>query len=302
MILHELFDTQNVTDVNYLVERIEAEIMMELFGGLGGVARAGVNKMQQMGQAGMNNLRQAGQTMRNNYNDGEINSLLNQLSKYKDQLRNVIQNNPHVFKPQQNVMQARPAAQPQPYQGQQQPTGNPARDRYNQQQQAERGYNRPQPTTNNLSSLRSAEQRAGTVQPARRRVSSLGNAGMVSNFKAPGISPPQQPTRKPHIRMRARNNPYEGVEAYDEIITELFGGLSGVARRVARGVSGGIARAGSAIGQAGRSIGGSYAKGEAQAIIKKMLTIVNALKERGYQLPPDWATEIQQFQRTVPVL
>lgn len=78
----------------------------------------------------------------------------------------------------------------------------------------------------------------------------------------------------------------ESQEIHDQIITELFGGL------------GGVARAGfDKMKQTGRGIGASYSKGEARVIIKKMMDVMNALKERGYQLPPELAKEIAAIQQ-----
>lgn len=268
MLINEIFESHSSIDAGLLVEMVEAQMMVELFGGLRGVASAGANKVKQVGQA-----------VQGAYNDGEVKSLLTQLTKYKDQLKTLIQRNPHAFVPLQpeQVMRAKPAV-------------NPARDQYKQEQRAARGNNRPV-QDRPLASLNAAEQQAGAPRAARRRVSSLKNAGMVSNFddvpqRPSAEMPAQSQARKPHIKLRSRRPHMESEEMYGEIITELFGGLGGV-----------LSAGANKVRQVGKSIGGTYAKGEAQAIIKKMMGIVAALKERGYQLPPELAQEVQRIQQ-----
>lgn len=272
MLLSEIFEPRAPIDAGYIAEQIEAELMLELFGGLGGVARGGFDRMKR-----------AAQTVKNDYNDGEIRNLLQQLGKYKDQLKTVIQRNPHAFVQQRSpeVMRARPAV-------------DPARERYTQERRAERGDNRPQPATSNLSALSAAEQRAGAApRPARRRI---GNPGMIPNATAPAtrretpadeMPPMQARQKKPHIKLRAPRAHMESIEMHDEIIVELFGGLGGVLR-------GGVDR----MKQAGQAVKGDFAKGEARAIIQKMAGIIASLKERGYQLPAALAQELKQLQQS----
>jgi hypothetical protein len=268
MLVTEIFEPHSPIDADLVVEMVETQMMVELFGGLRGVASGGFNK-----------LKQAGQAMKGMYNDGEVKALLNQLTAYKDKLKSVIQSNPHAFTPQASpqVMNAKPAV-------------DPARAQYQQERREARG-NRPE-QERPLSSLTAAEKQAGTPRPARRRMPSMKNAGMTPNADAvpqrqPNEMPQQSPTRKPHIKLRSPRPHMEGEEMYGEIVNELFGGLSGVA-------AGGFNKA----KQVARSIGGDYAKGEAQAIIKKMMGIVAALKERGYQLPPELAQEVQRLQQS----
>lgn len=262
MLVHEILNPQSAVDADYIAE----QVVLELFGGLGGIASAGMGK-----------LKQAGQAVKTAYNSGEIQSLLKQLETYKDQLKNVIRQNPQAFAGaaqrmvQPEVMTARPAAVP----------GQPsARDQYYQDRREQRGQRLPGERP--LANLAQAEQRAGVPRPARRRVSGMQNAGMVPNAEAPSTAVPPR-GRKPHIRMRAPR--MEGMELNDAIITELFGGLGGIAKM-----------AGGAVMNAGRAVGRSYAKGEAAAIIKKMMGIIDALNERGYQLPPELAREVASLQ------
>jgi hypothetical protein len=287
MLLNEVLDIHSDVDADVLVEHLETAMVMELFGGLRGVAGAAAGAVKK----GMD-------TARNAYNDGEVKSLLSQLDKYKQQLRGLIQNNPHAFAGNQATTVPAPR-RVDPAMRQAVRTNQIAA-----KQQA-RGPQVEQPLTN----IARREQQAGSVYPARRRLSGndirdmdqarakaaeekravpgaapemMQRRGMVSNATAPGV----RPQRKPHIKLKSPRAHMEGYTPDVEILNELLGGLGGV-----------FGAAKDAVKSAGRGIGNSYAKGEAKIILNKMISILSQLKERGYQPPPELLRDFKTLQQ-----
>jgi hypothetical protein len=283
MLLNEVLDMHSDVDADVLVEHLEAAMVLELFGGLRGVAGAAAGAIKGA-------VKGAATTARNAYNDGEVKTLLTQLDKYKQQLRGLIQNNPHAFSGNQAAQPAQRRVDPSLRQA-------VRADQISAKQQAQ-GPRVAQP----LSNIARREQQAGSVYPARRRLS--GNdlrkdmesrdeqRKKVAKAAAAGMQaqPQTQPRVKPHIKLKAPRPHMEGYVPDTEILNELLGGLGGVFGAAKGAVQG-------AVKGAVQGASNSYAKGEAKIILNKMIDILSRLKERGYQPPPELLRDFKTLQQ-----
>lgn len=192
MLLQEVLSDRRPThvpvDAKLISEQLEAIIVSELWGGLAGLASGAAGAVKAVGAKA----KEAGQAVAGAYQQGELKALLSKFDAYKQQLIELIQNNPQAFAT-------------------------------------------------------------------------------------------------------------ESASLDGEVLVELLGGLGGVFGAARDKAAAGVSALGAKAKEAGQAVKGSYARGEAIALLKKIVAVARKLKDMGYKITPQQAREYSQLRRMVGV-